>query len=259
MILNFIHSFQSEWLKTRRSFASWLVILGALFIPLLMLIVRIYRSAAMKVEVVATDFWEHQFNSAWQSMSIFFLPMGVVLATSLIAQIEFRNNSWKQLHTTPQSLTTIYFAKLAVILAMMLQLFVLFNIAIYVVGVVPNFFYGASYPTESFPFWYFIEKSFYCFVACLPIVALQYLLSLQFKNFLVPLSFGLALQVASLLATNWKYGYTIPYTYSPLNFFMIKGIMPTIEGVNIHVWASGYFAFFTALGYVLYLFQKEKG
>ncbi len=259
MILQFIHSFQSEWLKTRRSFAAWLVFLGAIFIPFLMLIVRIHRSANIKKEVLGEHFWEGQFDSAWQSMAIFFLPMGVVLATSLIAQLEYRNNSWKQLHTTPQPLTTIFFAKLAVILTMMLQLFVLFNVAIYVVGIAPNYFYGGSYPTESFPFWYFIEKSTYCFIACLPIVALQYLLSLQFKNFLFPLSIGLALQVSSLIAINWEYGYRVPYAYSPLNFMMMRGIIPTIEGVNIHVWATGYFVLFTAVSYVLYIFKKEKG
>jgi hypothetical protein len=233
--------------------------LGALFIPILMFIVRIYRSGLIAGEVVQADFWETQFINAWQAMSIFFLPMGVVLATSLIAQIEFRNNSWKQLHTTPQPLTVIFFAKLSVILAMMLQLFVLFNIGIYLVGVIPGFFYGAPYPTESFPFGYFIEKSMFSFITCLPIVALQYLLSLQFKNFLIPLSAGLGLQVASLLATNWKYGYTIPYTYSPLNFFMLKGFMQPQEGVNIHWWATAYFVFFTAISYGLYMYQKEKG
>ena len=259
MLTLFIHSFQSEWLKTRRSFASWLVILGALFIPILMFIVRIYRSELIAREVMKADFWESQFINAWQSMSIFFLPMGVVLATSLIAQLEFRNNSWKQLHTTPQPLTVIFFAKLSVILTMMLQLFVLFNIGIYLVGIIPGFLYGASYPPQPFPFGYFIEKSMYSFIACLPIVALQYLLSLQFKNFLIPLSAGLGLQVASLIATSWKYGYTIPYAYSPLNFFQQKGLMQPQEGVNIHCWASAYFVFFTAVSYVLYMYQKEKG
>jgi lantibiotic transport system permease protein len=178
----------------------------------------------------------------------------------LITQLEFRNNSWKQLHTTPQPLTTIFFAKLSVILVMMAQLFVLFNICIYVAGVLPPLVCGVEIPRKAFPFWYFFEKSYYFFLACLPIIAFQYLISLQFKNFLVPLGLGLGFQVASLIALEWKYGYTIPYTYSPYSFFMLRGgeaMLPA--GVNIHNWALGYFVFFTAVSYVLYIFQKEKG
>jgi lantibiotic transport system permease protein len=94
----------------------------------------------------------------------------------------------------------------------------------------------------------------------LPIIALQYLISLQFKNFLVPLSVGLGLLVAALIATEWKYGYIIPYTYCPLNFMTFrKEAAPVFQSINIHLWAFNYFIFFIIIGYLLYIFQKEKG
>jgi hypothetical protein len=90
-------------------------------------------------------------------------------------------------------------------------------------------------------------------------VAIQYLVSLQFKNFLVPLSLGIGLLLASLIAVQWKYGYTIPYTYCMYNFFSSRQPKMLPAGVNFHYWAVGYFVASTLLGYFLYLNKKEKG
>ncbi len=256
----FIHSFQSEWLKTRHSLAAWLVILGAFFIPAIMVSVRIMYAHTLAADSTSPDFWEKIFSNSWQMMALLLLPMGIILATSLITQLEFRNNTWKQLHTTPQYLTTIFVAKLAVILVMLVQLFLLFNIGIYLVGVLPHLLFGVALPRQAFPFDFFLKKNTYFFVDCLPIVALQYLISLQFKSFLVPLSVGIGMLVASLTAVEWQYGYLIPYTYCPLNFFVLRNAEIAVKpSFSIHVWAFGYFVLFTIVGYILYITQKEKG
>ena len=255
-----IHSFQSEWLKTKRSLAALLVLLGSCLIPFIMLIVRLIYNHKLIKDSIKTDFWETIFENCWNAMAIFLLPIGIILATSLIAQLEFKNNTWKQLHTTPQYLTTIFVAKLAVIVVMMVQFLSLFDVAIYLIGIIPHLILGPTLPQQSFPFYYFLEKTSYFFIDCLPIIALQYLISLQFKNFLVPLSVGLGLQIAALIATEWKYGYTIPYTYCPLNFMALrKGAAPVFDHINIHLWAFGYFILFTIASYLLYIFQKERG
>lgn len=260
MTTSFLHSFQSEWLKTRHSLAAWLVILGGFFIPAIMVSVRLLYAHTLAADSINPHFWEKIFSNCWQMMALFLLPMGVILATSLITQLEFRNNTWKQLHTTPQYLTIIFAAKLAVILVMLVQLFLLFNIGIYLVGILPHILFGVVWPQEAFPFDFFLKKNAYFLVDCLPIVALQYLISLQFKNFLVPLSAGIGMMVASLTAVEWKYGYIFPYTYCPLNFFDLRNVETTLsQGPNIHWWAFGYFVLFTSISYILYLTQKEKG
>jgi hypothetical protein len=137
---------------------------------------------------VSPDFWNILWKQSWEAMATFFLPMGVILATALITQIEYKNNTWKQLHTTPQKFITIYFAKLAVIVVMMAGLFALFNVGIYLSGVIPALLYGSvSYPTAPIPFLLFLKENIKFFIDCLPILALQYLISLRFKNFLTRL------------------------------------------------------------------------
>lgn len=258
---SFLYSFQSEWLKTKRSLASWLVIIGGFFIPAIMLLARLLYLEKLKKEVLSPKFWEALLSQSWQFMAMLLLPMGVILATSLITQIEFKNNTWKQLHTSPQSFSTIFWAKLSTILLLMFQFFVLFNVGMYLSGVIPALVLSdIDFPKEAFPWQYFLETSAYFFIDCLPIVALQYLVSLQFKNFLVPLGVGIGVLLASLIAIEWKYGYLLPYTYCLYKFFMMRGAKLEATALsNIHGWALGYFVVFTLISYVLYMTKKEKG
>ena len=256
-MLSFLYSFQSEWLKKRHSASSWLTIIGGVFVPFLILISRLVGFGALPGGNASPHLWEFLYGRSWQFMALFLLPMGVVLVTSLITQLEFRNNTWKQLCTTPQKLTTIFFSKLAVILVLLLQFFVLFNAGIYLCGVLPSVFEGVSYPVEAFPFAAFLKGNGWFFIDCLPIVALQYLISLQFRNFLVPIGVGLGLYVASMIAVFWKYGYTNPYSYCALNF--LKKGSKVDPAVNIHAWAIGYFFLFSLLSYILFITKKEKG
>ncbi len=257
----FIHSFQSEWLKTKRSLAAWLVVIGGFFIPVIILIGRLINHDKLVAESESPAFWENVSNQCWQLMALFMLPMGVIMAASLITQIEFRNNAWKQLHTTPQYLTTIFFSKLAVILVMMLQFFLLFNIGVYLTGAIPTLVLSTvDYPQQAFPFGYFWTTSAHFFIDCLPIIGLQYLVSMHFKNFLVPLGVGIGVLLASLIAVEWKYGYVMPYTYCPYNFFTLRGAaMEATKLVNIHWVAIAYFAIFMAISYILYITKKERG
>lgn len=256
----YFHSLQSEWIKTRRSTASWLVIIGGFFIPVIMILMRIIKSDQLPNAYRAADFWNRNFVQNWQVMAFFLLPMGVILATSLITQVEYRNNTWKQLHATPQHFSTIFFAKLTVIILMMLQFFILFNIGIYLSAVIPVLlFKNVSMPTGEFKAIFFLETNAKFFLDCLPVIALQYLVSLQFKNFLVPLGVGIALLVAATFAVQWQYGYFIPYTYSFYNFFAI-GRMKDGAGikVNFHLYAMGYFIAGIIAAYLLYTCKRDK-
>ena len=258
MNISFINCFAAEWMKKSRSFASWLVLIGGFFIPFMSLIVfLVYPKQLLSIHA-ARNFWGLIFQHSWQSMAFMLLPMGIVLAVSLITQLEFRNNGWKQLHSTPVSFKTIYFSKLAVLIVMMLQLFILFNIGIYLSVVIPSFFKSSiPFPGYAINFSYFLQENGKYFIVCLPMVALQYIISLHFKNFLIPIGAGLALVIGGLIALSWKYIYMIPSAYTALYFLQTKSnIVPTH---NLLFWSLGYFVLFIMVGYWLYVSKKEKG
>ena len=260
--MSFINSFQSEWLKKKRSLASWLVVVGAFFTPLIITAARIKNRAALPELYAADDFWQKAWNQAWESMAVFLLPIGIVLATGLIAQIEYKNNTWKQLHTTPQRLTTIFFAKFTVILTMLVEVFVLFNLGVYLSVAIPAcLFSEVALPVAPLPFSDFWNANVNFFVDCLPIVALQYLLSLQFKNFLVPVGAGLAIWFLGIGLLAWEYSYIFPYNHGTLDFLIGSGQLGKrpVPPFNIQLLAVVYFAAFIAAGWFLYVTKKEKG
>lgn len=251
-----LHSLQSEWIKTKNSAIIWLTITGALFVPLIILFARLLRHTSTVMMNSTIGIWLNLFNQNWQFMATFLLPMGVILAASLITQIEFRNNTWKQLYTTPQKLSTIFFAKYLIVLFVLLQFFLLFNIGIYLCGAVPSLIYkDVLYPNENFPFKEFFAGNCSYFIYALPIISLQYLLSLHIKNFVIPIGIGLVLVVASLIGINFQYGYIIPYIYGAMKFLVADNrISPNI---NINYWALGYFLFFTAANYLIFICKTQ--
>jgi hypothetical protein len=259
--MTFIDSFQSEWLKKKRSLASWLVVAGAFFTPAIILTARIKNHAALGPFYVSEDFWKRLWNQSWESMEVFLLPIGIILATGLIAQIEYKNNTWKQLHTTPQTLTTIFFAKLLVILIMLAQVFVLFNAGVYLSAVIPSMIFARlPYPPAPIPYLSFWNANVNFFVDCLPIVALQYLLSLQFKNFLVPVGAGFVIWFLGIGLLSWEYSYLFPYNHGAINFLSGAGQFANRKiPVNTELLALVYFAALTVLGWFLYVTKKEKG
>lgn len=254
MIAIFLHSFRSEWLKCRRTTAAWLTLSGGFFIPLIILGQRFYFHERLAKENSSPDIWEMLHQSCWKFMAFFLLPIGVMLATSLIGQLEYRNNTWKQLHVTPQPPTVIYFTKLSVILLMFLEFFILFNIGIFLTGMIPALVMKqVPFPAAAFPVRHFMYTSWHFFLACLPVLALQYAMSLHFRNFLISLGAGLGLYVFSLMTFRWEYGVFIPYFYTGFSF------SGNPADPRIYQFALIYFAIFGTLGYLLFIYKKERG
>lgn len=257
MAISFINSYSSEWLKKKRSAATWFTIAGSFFIPLIILCAKMIYHERAEADSVMPDFWKNHSGQEWEFMAMLLLPIGVVLATSLVTQLEFRNNTWKLVHALPQKLSAIFFAKLAVIITMMVQFFVLFNIGIYFSGILPVMLFSeAHYPTDPFPFAWMLEQNALFFIDCLPIIALQYLLSLHFRNFLVPIGIGLALCIGNLIALRWEYCHWLPYNYTALHFMSHEH--PHASPVSIHMLALGYFVFFTIIAYIMFVMRKER-
>jgi len=188
------------------------------------------------------------------------MPVGVILCTSMIAQLEYKNNAWKQVFTLPQTMMSIFSSKLLIILFMLAQFFVIFTIGVIISAYLPPLLNGTHvFPMGEFPWEMFTKHTTAFFVTCLPIVAIQYLISLRFNNFMVAVGVGIALVVGSIFAINWKYGFIFPYSYSPYHFIALSGSKRTPDWVNIYWIAAAWFVGVTVLNYILYISKKEKG
>src|ERR1700748_2125150 len=177
--MNFANSLKCEWMKTRRSAASWLCIIGASFLPALFIISFLKDHTTISNIHSQENVWKVYFFQIWRFMAMAILPFGVILSSTLITQIEYRNNTWKQLHVTPQSLSCIFTAKLMTVVLMVIKFFIIFNAGILLSAIIPSLLFDNRLPSEAFPLTFFLLINLKIFVSCLPVIALQFLLSLH--------------------------------------------------------------------------------
>lgn len=252
--MNFINSIKSEWLKTKRSAAFWLCLIGGTFIPIIYLIVFFVKGYTINsYHTPLTNCWQIYFKDLWRNSAVFILPMSVIFFSSLITQIENKNNTWKQVHASPQSFSRVFFSKFTVIILMTILYFIFFNFGILFSGILPSLILEHKFPVDSLPISYFLIENVKFFITCLPILAFQYLLSLQFKNFLIPIGIGFLGLVSSLIGISWKNIFISPYSYCTMAVFPFK------RDFNIFLYAFAYFIILMILSFFLYYTRKDKG
>ena len=260
MTVAFVHAFQSEWLKRKRSFASSMVIAGSLFTPAIVVVVRLIHHRGLPALYACDSFWPNMWRACWESMSVFFLPMAAIMATSLVAQIEFKSNAWKQVRTLPISMAVIFTSKLAVILIMMVQFLVLFSLGIYASGTVP-LLVVPGLPDARDSFWSLplLRENALYLVDCLPIIAAQYLMALRSNNALMPIGIGFLAWVGAMAAVSSKFAVWWPYAYTILHYLKEAPKARFISAHDSHLPALLFFVVFTIAGYVLFATKRERG
>jgi hypothetical protein len=251
---------RSEWLKRRRSLTTWLVLGSAAFVPAIIFLSRFRRIEALPAMHRDPRFWDLLWVQAWESMALMILPLAVMLAVSLITQIEDRNNGWKQLHAAPLPLPVIFTAKLIVILALIAGLVGLFTAAVYLTGVLPALVFArVNRPVPPFPAAYALARDASYVIDVLPIVSLQYLLALRFRTFVAPLAIGMACWILSIGTMSWHYNYVIPYSYAGLDYLLVEYHRPMRVPAAPPTIAAAVFLVSTMAAYAVYALRRDKG
>ncbi|MBU9709660.1 ABC transporter permease [Paenibacillus sp. AK121] len=133
--------------------------------------------------------------------AMLFLPMLTAVFGSLVCRFEHGGGGWKQLMSLPLSRTGLYAAKLTIIMAMVGLTQLLFGGALLGVGAVQ----GMNGPIP----WTVIAQSLLAgWVACLPLAALQLLVSFLWSSFAAPLALNFVFTVPNMLIANSQ-------TYAP--------------------------------------------
>ncbi|RTL59581.1 MAG: hypothetical protein EKK37_07385 [Sphingobacteriales bacterium] len=258
--MNIAASIKTELIKTKRSAALWIVVLGAGFVPFIMMISYLVQPKQNIERLYKNNPnpWIFHVGNIWQGFSVFLLPMFIIIVCSLITQIEYKNNTWKQVFASPQPYSNIYFSKLTGIIVMIFFLFVLFDLFTLGAAIVPNLFYSKyGFLTHSFNWRNFLTLNLRTFISTLGIIAIQYVLSMRFKNFIIPIGIGLACLIATLIAMGWEHIFKIPYAHP----FLTMRFHEVKKGVlQNHEWnAIGYFIVFTTIGFFDMKYRKERG
>jgi lantibiotic transport system permease protein len=258
--MSFIISTQVELLKTKRTSSLWLSVAGAAFIPLMLFISFFAGDDASKVALLK-DPWTKYLSMGWELFNILLLPMYIILICTLITQIEYRNNGWKQVFASPQSFGNIFFSKFLTIHVIIIFSFMLFNFFVILGAVLANVINPKFTFLSSRINWQtLLQLNLKTYIATLGITAVQYWVSLRFKNFIAPLGIGVALVIIAIvaMAAQSAHIYKYPYSFPILTYdFMQKKNRPFLENHELN--SIGYFIFFLLLGFLDMRLRKEKG
>ena len=260
MSLALLRTVRAERLKLRRSLTSWAILAGGLFVPAIMLAVRYHQRARTASMLESGTFWRQHWLESWESISILILPLLLILVTTLVVQIEYRNNTWKQLHAAPLGIPTIYLAKLAVLLALLAAMFAVLNAGLFLAGALPLASIAGTAGLDAFPARELLRWNARFFVDCLPLLGLQYALALRFRNVLVPLGVGVGVWIAGLVVINTRHVVWVPYGYVGVDWLVQAGHRKAAT-LPLAIPALAAFAFGASLvaGLTLYALHRDRG
>jgi lantibiotic transport system permease protein len=220
---SFLINTKTELWKCRKTAAYWITLIGAAFIPLFLMVAYIAVPDEFKTDLGPNQ-WMSHIKNTWQAAAALFFPFYTIIVTSLVVQIEYRNNTWKQVYASPRTVADIFFSKFAIIHLLIISCFLLFDLFLLAGPVIANTFRGQYHffdtPVPWKNLWIFTGKQY---IAILGMTSIQYWLSLRLRNYIAPLGIGLALIIIGLLILSWSKVIYYPYSYTAVTFFKSKG------------------------------------
>lgn len=211
--------FYTELIKLKNTFALWLTILGALFIPLVLFATYLSDVKAF-VPADGIDPWD-DFLVRTLNGCCFFAVGFILLIIGLIVHIEHKANAWKHLFSLPISRGRFYLGKMMVIFTAIITFLTLYLLLSVLCGAtlgyaVPDLAFS-KFPIPALQLLKFVTAFG---TAILPMVFLQFWLSFRLKNLVTSLGIGLGGLMIGLLLKSWKYIIYLPYAapFQMLNY-----------------------------------------
>jgi hypothetical protein len=242
-------------LKTKRSATFYVTIITAAIMPVIFLIDMIVDGPNAETR---KDPLNAVFKMGLEVLTLAFLPMFVIAVCTLLPQIEYRNNTWKQVYASPQTKANVFVAKFLLVQMLLLLLLLSFNVLMASFCVIGHFIAPElNMLNQPFNSSAWADYNVNAYVAVLAISTIQFWLGLRFKNFIIPMAVGLAMWVTGiLLIFEFKPSYVnlFPYSYSALSVLpKYKQILPTVQ-----LYSAGYAALFLVLGFIHFRYKNVK-
>lgn len=255
----FFISLRTEFMKIRRSAALWLVVVGSAFLPAILFLMYMTKSD-MFAKRLGKDPWAGHIAQGFEASCFFLWPMLIIVVASMVTQIEFKNNTWKQVLASPLRIGDVYFAKYIVIQCMILSAYLLFNVDLVLSALLTEVFHpNFAFWQNTLPIHSILQLDAKSYISILGMTTIQYCISLRFKNFIASIGIGLALIIAGLMMVPWDKVVYFPYAYSALSFIRNSATAADFKMLKHEYWSLGYFAVFLTLGYLDFFFRRERG
>ena len=245
---NLLTSLRSEILKTRRTASFYFALLAATPIPLIFLLNVL--TGGVDREATRIDPLNAMFELGAERNGILFFPMFVILVCTLLPQIEYRNNTWKQVFASPQTKSNVFIAKFLNI-NLLILLFLVASIVFMSLAIVATHFFNPALDLLHQPFdlTRLLVRTANTYVTMLALCAFQFWLGLRFRNFIIPIAVGLALWFFGMLMMfEFKSDLVDYFPYS----FQTSPFIPELQTkmTQVGLVSAGYATLFLLLGFL---------
>ncbi len=252
--MNLLISLRSEILKSKKTSSFYLALAAAAFAPFMsMLDIFLDEGISTRDQ---TDILSRMFIQKFQMTGGLVFPFFIILVCTLLPQIEYRNNAWKQVLTSPQSKLNVFFAKFISVHRLIIIFLVANHIFVWLVVLVLHFS-NPSLHVLSQP--YHLSRVlltlFNSYVALLGLSAIQFWLGLRFRNFIIPIAIGIACWfTGTILALQVKPPFIEYFPYTHHAYPNFDELTSQID--KVHWLSLGYAVLFLVIGF--WDFKKRR-
>jgi hypothetical protein len=245
--MKLLTALRAEMLKTKRTASFYFTIVMAAVVPAILLLNML--TGGEDLAAIRKDPINGIFQLGAERTGFLFLPLFVILVCTLLPQIEYRNNTWKQVFATPQTKAHVFLAKLLNV-HLLLILFLIANLLLLLLVVVITHFSIPSLQLLQQPFDIatLLVRTAHMYLVMLALCSLQFWLGLRFRNFIIPISVGLVLWILGMILLFEESHLVDYYPYSFQVFPTVSKLQPKLAQV---AWTSaGYAMVFLLLGFL---------
>lgn len=250
--MRFTTTLRSEFLKIKRTSVFYLILVAAFVVPF----VLVFDHDLPPPNIQANG-WDHYYLDGFKVFAFVFLPFFHILASTLLLQIEVRNNAWKQVLASPQSYLHILLSKFMVLQLLAIAFLALFNVYMVLGCAVIDTIYGMDYLGYLRRWPELVTINLMAWGSTLGISGLSFWLALRYKNFIAPIAVGILLWLigpTAALELKWphfdKYVFVLPFTIAVEKF---EGHRQFYQFLSL-----GYGALFFAMAYIEFTYQRMR-
>ena len=202
----------AEIFKYKKTFTLWLLILAPAFVPVINFIILWQKGPEIIKE--GMNAWSTLLGNSIDPANFLF-PFFVMMVALLVNNIEYSSNTWKLIYAQPLSRLALYLSKMKVFIVMILISLMLFGSFTILVGLSMRLIHPGLGFEESFNFSFQYALMIKIFLGTLGMASIQFFISQQSKNLILPLGIGIAGLISFIIVVRgWEYAPYHPYGYA---------------------------------------------
>jgi hypothetical protein len=245
--MSLLISLRSELLKTRRTASLYLTLIGAALGPVIFLFNVLLDED--ELDGISKDPLNALFKILSEMNGVALFPLFIILICTLLPQLEYRNNTWKQVFTSPQTKANVFLAKFMNVHLLMLIFLIATHLFMFLTIVAINFIKPDldlfKYPLNERMV---IVNAANAYLIMLAVCAIQFWMGLRFRNFIVPIGIGFALWLTgTIMALQINSSLINFFPYSFQAYLVSPKLNPQLPQI---AWTSlGYALLFLIIGF----------